>query len=367
MRRESHVVFWALLLAVAVGLIALLSDVLLPFAVGATLAYLLNPIADSLERIGIGRSIGAALIVGLAALAVVATLVFVAPLVAAQVRQLATTLPGDLERLKSSLEAWAAGHLGASFPGFKAGLEKAAGELSQGSSGMIAGIAHALWARSLAVVNLLSLLLVTPVVAFYLLRDWNRIVARIDGWVPLEDAPTVRHLAGEIDSAVAAFVRGQAVICLVLGAFYSIALSLVGLRYSLGIGLATGLLSFVPVVGWALGLAVSIVVAVGQSWPDTTLALEVLAIFAMAMALDSAVLSPGIVGQRVGLHPVWLMLALFVFSALFGLLGTVVAVPVSAALAVLVRYARDRYLASALYQGEDAGRQARSGAPARKG
>ncbi|MGE0766771.1 MAG: AI-2E family transporter [Hyphomicrobiaceae bacterium] len=351
MRPDMHVVFWIVVFAVSVVLVSYLSDALLPFAFGAAIAYFLNPLAVALQRAGLGRTLASALIIGAAALALTAAAVLLLPLAADQLRRLVEALPGDLERIRGWIEAMAEQHLGASFPGFKVRLERALGELAQGSTGLIGDAAKVLWSRGQALINLVSLVLVTPVVAFYLLRDWPAVLAQIDGWLPIRRASTIRRLASDIDTAVGAFIRGQGTICIILGAFYALALTALGLRYGLLIGIATGVLAFVPLVGWVLGLTVALVVALTQSWPDATLALQVIGVFGAAMVLDSALLSPLIVGQRVGLHPVSLMLALFVFSALFGLLGTLVAVPVAAALAVLVRFARDRYLESSLYLG----------------
>jgi len=353
MRPEMHVVFWIVVFATGVALVSYLSDALLPFAFGAVIAYFLNPVAAALQRLGLGRTMASVVIIGIAALALAAAMVFLLPLVVDQLRRLAETLPGDLERIRKWVEVLAERHLGASFPGFKAGLERALGELAQSSTSLVGDAAKMLWSRGQALINLVSLVLVTPIVAFYLLRDWPAVLDKIDAWLPVRHAATVRRLAIDVDGAVGAFVRGQGTICIILGVIYAIALTALGLRYGLLIGVATGILAFVPLVGWVLGLATSLVVALSQSWPDTTLALQVIGVFAAAMALDSGLLSPLIVGQKVGLHPVSLMLALFVFSALFGLLGTLVAVPVAAALGVLVRFARDRYLESAIYLGAE--------------
>ena len=351
MRPERRVLFWLAALAVLLIMLAFLKDALLPFAVGAAIAYFLNPVADGLQRLGLGRTLASILIIGLATLVLVAAVFFLLPIAADQIRQLVQSLPADLNRVRSWLEATAQQHFGESFPGIKASLEKALGELAQGSSGVVSTIAQALWSRGLALFNLVTLVLVTPVVSFYLLRDWHTMVDKITSWLPREQEQTIIRIGSDIDAAVAAFVRGQGTICLLLGALYAIALTLIGLRYGLVIGLATGLLGFIPMVGWALGLVIALVIALTQAWPDTTLAVQVLGVFAVGMALDSGVLAPLIVGQKVGLHPIWLMLALFVFGALFGLLGALIAVPVAAAVAVLVRFARDRYLESSLYLG----------------
>ena len=212
-------------------------------------------------------------------------------------------------------------------------------------------IAKTLWKQGLAIMNFLSLLLVTPVVVFYMLVDWHPMLEKIDGWLPRDHAATIRRLSAEINEAVSAFIRGQGTICIVLGLFYAVALTFVGIRYGALIGLGTGILAFIPYVGWALGLLAALAMAVIQSAPDMLPVAKVAAIFAAGMALDTAVLSPKIVGEKIGLHPVWLMFALFVFSYLFGFVGVLVAVPVAAAIGVLVRFALEVYLASSVYRG----------------
>ncbi len=351
MRLEKQVVFWAAALAILVVAVAALRDVLLPFAAGATIAYFLNPLADRLERLGLGRLVAASLIVAFGGVVFVLAVLVLMPLAADQARQLWLTLPADLERVKPGLEAWAQQKFGPRYPEVRSGLERAFDEIAKSWSGIFGLTAQALLARGLAVFNLISLLLVTPIVIFYLLRDWHRIIARIDSWLPREHASTLRVLAADIDKAVGAFVRGQGTICLILGALYAVALSVAGLRYGFVIGALTGLFAFVPFVGWSVGLATALVIALTQAWPDLGLAYAVAGIYAAGMVLDSALLSPNIVGHSIGLHPVWLIFALLVFSALFGFLGVLVAVPVAAALGVLIRFGRDRYLVSSIYLG----------------
>jgi predicted PurR-regulated permease PerM len=209
------------------------------------------------------------------------------------------------------------------------------------------------WSRGLALVNLLSLLLITPVVAFYLLADWPDVVDRVDRSLPRDHAPTIRRLGSEINTAVSAFVRGQGTICLILAAIYAIGLTLIGVRYALVIGLAVGAMSFVPFVGWALGLAIAGAIAVAQGWPDLSLLAKVAVLFAFTSILDTVLLSPKIVGPRVGLHPVWLIFSVLAFGSLLGLVGVLIAVPVAAAIAVLVRFAIGVYLDSPIYRGQD--------------
>ncbi|MEL6225927.1 MAG: AI-2E family transporter, partial [Pseudomonadota bacterium] len=186
---------------------------------------------------------------------------------------------------------------------------------------------------------------------------------RIDSWLPRAHAPKVRAIASDIDNAISAFIRGQGLVCLILGVYYTVALSFAGLEYGLLVGVLTGILSFVPFVGWALGLISSVVLALVQTWPDLTLLFLVLAIFAGSQALDAAFLSPKIVGSRIGLHPVWLIFALMTFSYLFGIVGTLVAVPLAAATGVLVRHSLQSYLESEIYRGVHATEPAASPEP----
>ena len=177
-------------------------------------------------------------------------------------------------------------------------------------------------------------------------------LAKIDCWLPRDHAPTIRRLATEMNDAVSAFIRGQGTVCLMLALYYAMALGAAGLRYGLLVGLATGLMSFVPFVGWALGLITATTIAIVQFWPDAVPILIVVGIFIGAQVLDAGFLSPKIVGSKIGLHPVWLIFALFVFSYLFGFVGVLVAVPIAAAIGVLVRFALQIYLASPVYSGD---------------
>jgi predicted PurR-regulated permease PerM len=184
-----------------------------------------------------------------------------------------------------------------------------------------------------------------------LLVDWHPMLAKIDTWLPRDHAPVIRSLATEINDAIAAFVRGQGTVCLILGAYYAVALHAIGLDYGVFVGLATGLLAFIPFIGWVLGLLTGTVLAVAQFWPDVIKLLMVVGVFLVGAGLDSGFLSPKIVGSKIGLHPVWLIFALFVFAYLFGIVGLLVAVPLAAALGVLVRFALGRYLESSVYRG----------------
>ena len=318
------------------------------------LAYFLNPLTERLQAMGLNRTLAASLVVGVLGTVFVVALILLAPVLAGQVQQLAATLPGDIERARKAIEAIAQERLGSHFAVVKAALDHAVAELQANGSSLIAAAASALWSRSAALINVLSLVLITPLVVFYLLVDWHPMLERVRLWLPRDHVNTIEHLASDINDAVAAFIRGQGAVCLFLGLFYAVALTLVGLNYGAIVGLATGVMAFVPMVGWVVGAAVATAIALIQFAPKFTPVLAVIGVLVAGMALDTAFLSPKLVGKKVGLHPVWLIFALFAFSYLFGIVGTLVAVPVSAALAVLVRFGIARYLDSDVYLGRAA-------------
>jgi predicted PurR-regulated permease PerM len=351
MRIERQLLFWLAALALLVAAIALLKEILLPFVTAIVIAYFLNPIADRFEAHGVGRVMAATMIVGLVAMLLALAVTLLGPLLFDQVRQLIAGLPSDLERLRAAVEGFARSWLGPNFPAFKASLDSSVASVSQNWTGTLAALVASMWSRGLALVNFLSLLLITPVVTFYLLVDWHPMLERVDATLPRDYAPTIRRLAGDINSAIAAFIRGQGAICLILGMLYAAGLSWAGIEYGLLVGLTTGLFAFIPVIGWLVGLLVSSGLAIVQFWPQLTPLIKVVGVLAAGIAIDTALLSPRLVGKKVGLHPVWLIFALFVFSYLFGLVGTLVAVPLAAAIAVLARFAVQVYLDSALYKG----------------
>ena len=208
-----------------------------------------------------------------------------------------------------------------------------------------------LWSGGQALVSLFSLLVITPVVVFYILVDWDRMVATIDGWVPVGQRDTVRGLAGEIDRAIAGFLRGQSLVCLFLGLWYGIGLSLIGLNFGFLIGICAGVLSFIPYVGSLTALVLAAVISIVQGWPSWLLFFLAMGVVGTGQFLEGNVLTPRLVGASVGLHPVWLMFSLFAFGSLFGFTGLILAVPVSAMIGVLCRFALRRYLESPLYNG----------------
>jgi predicted PurR-regulated permease PerM len=347
--------FWLLIAAMFAGALWLLSGILLPFVAGMALAYLLDPVANRLERLGVKRFVSALLLVGIFVLAVPLLAILVVPILAAQLADFIDKLPGYVTHLQGLVtdpnRAWLRRIVGEGL----ADASKSTGDLVRQSMGWLGTFLRSLWSGGQALISFFSLAVVTPVVAFYLLCDWERMIATIDDCIPRPQLGVVRMLAREIDAAIAGFVRGQTGICLILGAYYAVALTITGLNFGLLIGLIVGLISFIPYVGSLTGLLLGAAVAAVQFAPDYVPIIMVVAIFLVGQFFEGYVLAPKLVGERIGLHPVWLMFALFAFGYLFGFVGLLVAVPVSAAVAVLVRFALHQYLASPLYTGAPAG------------
>ncbi len=358
MQIERQAFFWLLVAVVLFFLIDQLSEILLPFVVGLGFAYGLNPVADRMERAGIPRVAASLILVGCLILFFVLLLVYLAPLAITQIRQFAEALPGELQRLQALINTWARDLGGDALPGTQQSVDRAFDWLQENSGTVASWAAQSLWTQGRAVFAVVSLLLVAPLITFYLLVDWKRMMAELDNALPREHAPELRKMGHDINAAVGAFVRGQGTVCLVLGIFYAIGLWLIGLDYGVLIGLATGLLAFVPFLGWIVGTITATILALLQFWPQVLPVLLVLGVFGAGQALDAGFLSPKIVGPRIGLHPVWLIFALFAFSYLFGLVGTLVAVPMAAAVGVIVRYGLRAYRKSSVYTGPEGGPQA---------
>lgn len=327
------------------------SGILLPFVAGMVLAYFLDPVADWLQRLGLSRLMATVVILIAFIVVVVLALVILVPVLATQMADFARKLPEYLTRLQSLITSfdpkWLEQRFGVNAAGLRDGLNSL---LTTGFS-LLTTVFTSIWSSGVALVSVVSLFVVTPVVAFYMLLDWDRMVAEVDGWVPRDHVETVRALARDINTATAGFVRGQGTLCLVLGAMYATGLTLTGLNFAILIGFFAGLISFIPYVGSLTGLVLAVGVAFVQFWPDWTMVVAVACVFFVGQFIEGNILQPRLVGKSVGLHPVWLMFALFAFGALFGFVGLLIAVPASAAIAVLVRFAIARYLESPLYKG----------------
>ncbi len=343
--------FWIVALVLFVATLWLLRGILLPFVAGMALAYLLDPVANRLERLGVNRLVATLVIIGIFIVGLILIFIVFVPIVAGQLSSFVDKVPAYVIRLQSLAtdpeRPWLRKIVGESL----VDTGKSTGDLVKEGMGWLATFVASLWSGGQALISIMSLLIVTPVVAFYLIHDWHRLVATVDAWVPLPYREVVRGLAREIDDALAGFVRGQTGVCLILGSFYAVSLSFAGLNFGMLIGLGAGLITFVPYLGSLTGLVIGVAVAIAQFWPDYVPVLTVLGIFFGGQFIEGYVLSPKLVGESIGLHPVWLMFALFAFGYLFGFVGLLVAVPAAAAAGVLVRFGLRRYLASPLYTG----------------
>ena len=351
MTLQKQLSFWLLALLALIAILWLLGDIMLPFIAGLVLAYFLDPVADILERWGLPRLAATSLILAVCVLIFAILLLALVPMLSNQVASFAEKLPGYVATLTSLFNELAPEWL-------KQALDRANLQVPDGAAGIAAKVAQwvakllgSLISGGLALVNLISLLVVTPIVVFYMLNDWDRLVAKIDSWLPRDHVDTLRTIARDIDTAMAGFIRGQGTVCMALGIFYALALIGVGLNFGLLIGLTAGALSFIPYVGSIIGGVLSIGMALVQFWPDWISVLMVAGIFAVGQFLEGNFLSPKLVGSSIGLHPVWLMFALFAFGYLFGFVGLLLAVPLAAAAGVLVRFVLSQYLASPLYKG----------------
>ena len=340
--------YWGLAAFVLAVVVWLLGDVLLPFVLGAGIAYFLDPVADRLERMGLSRALATAVITIVALLIFVVMALLIVPTLIQQTVNLIETAPELTRNLINFLtERFPAlldeqSTLRASLTSLGAAVQERGGELFETAIASVASL-----------VNVIILFVVVPVVAVYLLLDWDRMVAAVDDLLPRDHAPTIRRLARDIDRTLASFIRGMGTVCLILGTYYAIALMLVGLNFGLVVGFVAGLVTFIPYLGALLGGALAIGLALFQFWGDWVSIGLVAGIFVIGQVVEGNVLTPKLVGSSVGLHPVWLILALSVFGALFGFIGLLVAVPVAAALGVIARFGVDQYQQSLLYRGVD--------------
>lgn len=345
--------FWL----IAAGLFALFvyifSDVLLPFVAGMVLAYFLDPVADRLERLGLSRLMATILILISFIVILVLGLVILIPVLSSQLADFIAKLPDYLTQLQGLITNFDPQWLRDNFGVDPANLKEGLNSLLTSGVGLFSTVFQSIWNSGVAIFSIAGLFVVTPVVAFYMLLDWDRMVAAVDSWVPREHVATVREIASDINASTAGFVRGQGTLCLVLGVMYAVGLTLTGLNFGILIGLFAGLISFIPYVGSLVGLVLSVGLAFVQFWPDWTMVVVVAAVFFIGQFIEGNILQPRLVGKSVGLHPVWLMFALFAFGALFGFVGLLIAVPAAAAIGVLVRFAISRYLESPLYKGHD--------------
>jgi predicted PurR-regulated permease PerM len=354
MERREQIRFWIIGLRVLLLALYLLRGVLLPFVAGMAVAYVLDPVCDKLEDWGLGRTWATTVVTLAFVVILAAVLLLVLPILAEQLLNLIARVPAVIDAIRAQVVAWI--HTlelrvdAALLERLRSSLGEATGTLVSWASSVLGGVISG----GVALVNLLSLLFITPVVAFYLLRDWDRLVGKVDGWLPRRHAETIRKQVKEIDRTLAGWARGQGTVCLLLGVGYAIGLTLLGLDFGLIVGLIAGVLSFIPYLGSITGFLLSVGLAMLQ-FDEIWRIAAVAAVFFAGQAIEGNILTPKLVGDKAGLHPVWVIFALLAGGALFGFVGVLLAVPVAAVVGVLVRFALDCYLKSPLYDGGEGG------------
>ncbi len=348
MSRDLRLRFWLGGFALFLLALYLLRSILLPFVAGMAIAYLLDPLACRLERLGLSRLWATVMMTFGFLLLVIAVLVLLAPLLQDQLVSFMQRVPAYVTQLvHRSVPLWGMAKTYLS-PADMAKLRAAAGDYAGTVVGWLASLIGTLLSGSLALANLLSLVFITPMVIFYLLRDWRGMTRQVDGLLPLRHAEVIRTQLRAIDHILAGWVRGQATVCLILGVIYAVGLSLVGLDLGLVVGLSAGLLSFVPYLGTISGFIIGVGLALAQS-QDWTLAAMVAGVFLVGNLFEGNLLAPRLVGKKIGLHPVWVIFALLAGGALFGFLGVLLALPAAAVIGVLIKFGTQQYLASSLY------------------
>ncbi len=343
---REQVRYWGIAAAVFFVLLWFLGNVILPFLVGGAMAYFLDPVADRLERAGLSRTAATSVITLVAVLLIVLLVLAVIPTLVNQLAALVNSAPEIAAKLQAFLTE--------RFPSLNddtSAIRETLAKIAEAIQAKGGAVAEGVIASVMGVISAAVFVLVVPVVAFYLLLDWDHMIARLDSLLPRDHAPVIRQLGREIDAVLSAFVRGQLSVCVVLGLYYAIALMIAGLQFGLVVGAIAGTITFIPYIGAIVGGALAIGLALFQFWGDWVSIGIVAGIFALGQFLEGNVLTPKLVGGSVGLHPVWLLFALSAFGSVFGFVGMLVAVPVAASLGVVTRFLIARYRESLLYQG----------------
>jgi predicted PurR-regulated permease PerM len=347
---QEQTKWWGIALVGLVLALWLLEDVLLPFVVGSAVAYFMDPVADRLERAGCSRVMATLIIAVIALLVVALALITLIPTLISQGNALVQAAPDLFGQLRQFLQDRLP------MVDENSVIRPALQSLGETIKSKGAEFINTIFTSAMGVIDVLVFMLVVPVVAFYMLLDWDRMIAVIDSWLPIQHAPELRRLATEVDNVLAGFVRGQLSVCGIQGVFYASLLALVGLNYGIVVGVIAGLISFIPYIGAAVGGILAIGLALFQFWDQPWWIGAVVAIFVAGQMLEGNYLTPKLVGKSVGLHPVWLLFALSAFGSFFGFVGMLVAVPVAATIGVFARYGVGQYLGGRLYRGSESER-----------
>jgi len=354
MKLTALQMFWGFAALVFVLLIWLFKAVLLPFVLGGTIAYLLNPFVNKICKKGLERETAALCILGAFFVFLAGLLAIIAPILVREAGGFIESAPSYADKVWQIAEPkilWIQKQLGYTITTeqIQTVLEDNVGKAMQIGKGVLGGLTTG----GIAIVDFLTTLLITPIAAYFFMKEWPSIIAWIQGIIPRDHLVTIAILGRRIDVKISGFVRGQIIVCLALGFVYAVALSIAGLNYGFVIGLATGVLSIIPFVGSTLGLVTSVVVAFLQTGGDLTFVGMIACIFFAGQFVEGNFITPKVMGDSVGLHPLWIIFALLAGGSLMGLLGMFLAVPVAASIGVLVNFAVSEYKKSPYYQKAD--------------
>lgn len=337
MTHKDRILFWCAGSLAAGIFIYLVGSILLPFIVAIIAAYFLNPAADKMQKYGLSRTVATSLITVSFFCITITISALLAPIFYNQLLTFLHTIPSYVVYINENIIPEFSKLLAKIDPHAFEKAKDSIGDASGYTLKFLGGIVTNLLSSGMAALNLLSLIFITPIVTFYILRDWHIMLNTIDNALPKQYASTIRHLAKEIDHILAGYIRGQTHVCLIIGTFYAIALTIAGLEFSVFIGMATGLLLFVPYVGMLFGCTVGLLVAFFQ-FGDLQHVAIIAGIFLVGQIIEGMFITPNLVGNKVGLHPVWIMFGLLAGGAILGIAGVLIAVPVTAVMGVLARF-----------------------------
>ena len=343
-----HYLWWLALATIAGLLIYLLSPILTPFLLAGIIAYIFNPLVTKIELWKINRSLGAILIMAFLLCILTALIIIITPLFERKISLLIEKVPVYLETIRNGLVPWLETQLGINLQLDATQLKLVLQQHWQDTSGVLAKLIPSIQSSGVATMEFVLNMLLMPVVLFYLLRDWAHLIKLIDETIPRHWHEQVNELANASDKVLAEFLRGQLSVMLIMSFCYVTGLWMVGLEFALPIGIIAGVLVFVPYLGLGIGLVLATLAALIQ-FQDWSALLQVWLIFGIAQLLESMVITPWLVGNRIGLHPVIVIFALLAFGQLFGIVGLLLALPASAVLLVWLRHVRKQYLESNLY------------------
>ncbi len=346
---RAQLIFWSVTSALLISFVWIFKAVLTPFVLGVVIAYLLNPLVKRFSTKGIKRTTSTIFILSIFFVAITAVIIVVSPIIAKESAELIKALPDYLDKIIAYIQPyiiWFQEMTGAG------GIEDAKTFLKENISKILSitgGVAGGLAAGGQAVIGMISTIVITPLVAFFMMKEWPAITDWVEDLIPRHREKMIKDLIEKIDMKLSGFIRGQLTVAFFLGLIYAIALTIAGLNYGFLIGLTAGFLSIIPLVGSTIGLLVSVIVAWFQAG-EIDYVLIIAAIFVVGQIVEGNILSPKLLGDSVGLHPLWILFALMAGGSLFGILGMLIAVPVAASIGVLVGFAITQYKASSIYK-----------------